>query len=87
MIMTPIRKIQCARFYKYKKQKKNERYIYIYTKSEIIFKKKNNLCYIFIYKNPDTLRYNFFHEIFEISIYIYKKQDTLRYMTFLYTKA
>ena len=33
-----------------------------YTKSQILFKKQDNLRYVFIYKKPDTLRYAIFME-------------------------
>ena len=40
--------------------------LFVYTKSQIIRKKQDNLRNVFIYKNPDTLRYVVFHGIFEI---------------------
>ena len=40
-------------------------------------KKKDNLRYVFIHKNQDTLLYAIFHESFEIYIYIYTKSMTL----------
>ena len=65
---------------------------YLY-KNQTLFKKQDNLLYVFIHKKPDSLRYVIFHEIFEIGNHIYiksmtlrKKQDNLRY-DFLYTKS
>ena len=34
---------------------------FLYTKSQTLRKNQDNLCYSFIYKNPDTLRYAIFH--------------------------
>ena len=43
------------------------RYVtFLYTKSWTLFKKQDNLWYVFIYKNPALLRYAIFHWIFEI---------------------
>ena len=53
----------------------------LYAKSQTHFKRQENLRYVFIHKQPNTLRYAIFHEIFEIG------SDTLRYVTFLYTKS
>ena len=47
-------------------QKEKQIEMFLYTKSQIIRKNQDNFCYIFIYKNPDTLCYAIFHELFEI---------------------
>ena len=56
----------------------------LYTKSQTFRKNQDNLRYIFIYKNLDTLQNTIFHMIFEIEggrgRFIYKKQCTLRYI-------
>ena len=39
---------------------------FLYTKIQTLRKKQENLHYVFIYKNPDTLYYAIFHGIFEI---------------------
>ena len=36
----------------------------LYTKIQALFKKHDNFQYVFIYKNPDTLRYAIFHKLF-----------------------
>ena len=60
--MTPISERQRACFCTYKNQsKKNDTYIYIFKKTDT-FPKASKLNYIFIHKNPDTLR----HAIFRI---------------------
>ena len=56
---------------------------FLYGKTSTLRKKQDNLRYVFIYKNPDTLRYAIFHWIFEIGgggedHFICKKQCTLR---------
>ena len=61
----------------YTKSKKIAKSLYIYTKSQTLFEKQDNLRYVFIHKNPDTLCYTIFYEIFEIGIYIYTKSITL----------
>ena len=53
------------------------RNIYIYTKIQTLCKKQENLRYVFIHKNPNTLRYAIFHDNFEIGICIYTKSMTL----------
>ena len=68
--MTPISERHCARLYIYKKQKKYKTCIYIYIKQD-------NLGYVSIHKNPDSLRYEIFRKIFEIGIYIKSKSMTL----------
>ena len=47
--------------------------------------KARNVCYIFIYKKHDTLRYFIFMKICYCHIYIYLKHETFRYSAFLYT--
>ena len=68
----------------------------MYSKSQTLFKKQDNLRYFFIHKNPHTLRYAIFHEIFKLAfIYIekpwrfalrhvfsLKNPDTLHYAIF-----
>ena len=49
--MTFISKRQRAHFYIYKKLEKCE--TLLYTKIQTLFKKQDNLRYVFIYKNPD----------------------------------
>ena len=73
--MTIISKIQRARLYIYSKGKENCE-TFLCTKSQTLCKKQDNLRHVFIYKNPDTLRYAVFHEIFETGICI-KKTMTL----------
>ena len=46
--------------------------VYIYTKRETIFKKQDNLHYVFIYKKPDTLRYAIFIKLLKLA-FIYTK--------------
>ena len=51
--ITPIGERQRAPFNIYKKVfLRND---YIYTKSQTLFKKQDNLCYVFIHKKPYTL--------------------------------
>ena len=73
---SPVNKRQHASFSIYKNQKQF-RNIYLYTKSQTIFKKQDNLRYVFIHKNPNTLRYAIFLKSFETEIYIYTKCVTL----------
>ena len=65
--MTAIRETQRARFYIYKREKNCE--TFLYTKSQTLCKKQDNLRYVFIYKKPDTLPYAIFHENFGVGIY------------------
>ena len=64
------RKTTCTFLYINKKQNNPE--TLLYTKSRTLRKKQDNFRYVFIYKNPDTLSYAIFHEIFEVGIYIQK---------------
>ena len=80
--ITAIIKRQRACLYIYKKQKNAKPF---YTKSQTLFKKQDNFRHVFIYKNPDTLRYAIFMKFLKLD-FIYKNHDTLRYVTFLYTK-
>ena len=57
--MTPISERQRANLYIYKNQKQI-RNIYIYTKRRTLCKRQDQLSYVFIHKNPDTLRYVMF---------------------------
>ena len=63
--MTPIIERKCARFY-IQKSKKIAKRLYIYTKIQTLFKKQDNLCYIFIHKKPDTLRYAIFMKFLKL---------------------
>ena len=71
--MTSISKRQRAHFYIYKRQKIAKR-LYINTKIQTLLKKQQILRYVFIHKNPNTMCYAIFHEIFETGIYIYTKR-------------
>ena len=98
--MTPIGKRQRARFI-YTKSKKIAKCLYIYTKSQTLCKKQDNLRYVFVHKKQDTLLYAFFMNVLKLEksmtlcvtwrFYIQKarnfeKKDNLRYV-FLYTKS
>ena len=49
----------------YKKNNDSLRYVtFLYTKIWTLPKNQDNLCYIFIYKKPHTLRYAIFSGIF-----------------------
>ena len=66
------------------------RYVtFLYTKSQTLFKKQDNLRYVFIYKKPDTLWHAIFNGIFEIGggggTFLCAKQNSLC-VTFLYAK-
>ena len=87
--MTPISERQRARFYTIKIGKNCETFIYIYSKSQTLFKKQDNFRYDSIHKNPDTLRYAIFMKFWNWPFYIqkawhfalcdvliYKKHDT-----------
>ena len=64
-------KTLCAFLY-IQKAKHCETFIYKYKKPDT-FEKQDNLRYIFIYKNQDTLRYAVLHEIIKIGINIFTK--------------
>ena len=82
--MTPISGKKCTRFYIYKKQKKP---LYINTKSQILFKKQENLRYVFIHKNPYTLRSTIFMIFLKLTfIYIYKSWHFALCNFFIYKK-
>ena len=50
------------------------------TKTQIFFKKQDNSRYIFIYKNPGTLRYALFHWIFDTGVgRAFYKQKTMHF--------
>ena len=84
--MTRNSERQCARFI-YTKSKKNAKHLYIYSKGQTLFKKQDNLRYIFIHKNPNTLLYEILYKCLKLAfMYIYKKHDTFSYVDFLYTK-
>ena len=72
--MNPISQRQRVRFIHIKKIAKN---LYIYARIETLFKKKDNLRYVFIHKKPDNFRYAIFHECFVIDIHIYTERMTL----------
>ena len=64
---------------------------FLYTKYQTLHKKQDNLRYVFIYKNPETLRYAIFYWIFEIGrggggVFLYPKNNALC-ITFLYYKT
>ena len=67
--MTYIIKRQCAHLYIYKSIKIGK---HLYIKSQTLYTKQDNLCYVFVYKKHDTFRYTIFHENFEVGIYIQK---------------
>ena len=63
---------------------------FFYTKSLTLYKKQDNLRYVFILKNPDNLYYAIFHWIFVIDgewggVFICKNKCTLCYV-FRYKK-
>ena len=62
---------------------------FLYSKIQTLRKKQDNLRYVFIYKNPDTLCYTIFYRIFEIGggggAFLYAKNNAL-FVTFLYAK-
>ena len=63
----------------------------MYTKSKkwpnvLVYKKHDNVRYVFIYKKLGTLSYAIFMKILKCG-FIYKKHETLRYVTFLYRKT
>ena len=60
-----------------KKRKQIAKHLHIYIQSDTLCKKQENVYYVFIHKNPETLGYENFHEIFGIVIYIYTKSLTL----------
>ena len=78
------RKTTCAFIYIYKNQKSCK--TFLYTKIQTLCKKQDNFRYVFIIKNPDTLRYAIFKKLLKLA-FIYKKHNTLRYVTFLYKKS
>ena len=80
--MTTNSKRQRERLYIYKNGKKCE--TFLYSKSQTLCKKRDNFCYVFIYKNPDTLCYAIFMNFLKLA-FVYKKHDTLRYVKFLYS--
>ena len=49
--------------FKYKKHDTLRYVTFLYTKSDTLRKKQDNLRYVFIYKNPETLRYGIFYII------------------------
>ena len=80
------RKILCI--FLYIQKEKIAKHLYISTKIQTLCKKQDNSHYVFINKNPDTLRSAIFMKFLKLTfIYIYKNHDTLRYVTFLYTKS
>ena len=71
--MTLIGERQRARFYKYKKQKNCETFVYIYTKKLDTLQNQDNLCYLSIHKKLDTLRYAILMKFLKLGfIYIQK---------------
>ena len=68
--MAAISERQCARLYIYIIIKKLRNVLY--TKRQTLYKKQDNVRYVFIHKKQDTLRSAIFHENFEVGIYIQK---------------
>ena len=58
---------------------------FLYTKSQTLFKKLDDIRYVFTYKKPYTLRYGIFMKFLKLA-FIYKKHKTLCYVTFLTIK-
>ena len=87
IIMTPISESQRGPFYRYKKQKLGNDYIYM--RDAWHFAKSKIICVTFLFTKSRTLYVTrFFMKFLKLGfIYIYKKHDTLRYVTFLYTKS
>ena len=52
----------------------------------MLFKKQDNLRYVFVYKSSDNLHCAIFQDFFNWHLLIYKKHNTLSYVTFLHTK-
>ena len=73
--MNTIIERRLAHFYIFKKQKNCE--TFLYTKIQTLFKKQDNLRYVYIYIEQDTLRYVIFMKILKFA-FIYKNHDTLR---------
>ena len=70
--MAPTGERQRARFI-YTKSKKIAKCLYIYTKSQTLYKKQDNLRYVFFHKKQDTLLYAVFHEFLKLAfIYVQK---------------
>ena len=59
---------------------------FLYTKTQTLFKKLDNLRYVFIYKKQYTLRYGILMKFSHLA-FICKKHDTFRYVTFNIQKA
>ena len=63
--------------------KKHDTFCYVTflnTQSETLRKKQDNLRYVSIYKNPDTLRYAIFMEFLKLAeggAYLYAKNNAL----------
>ena len=73
-----------AHVYIDKKQKKL-RHVFIYTKSQTLFKKLDNFRYVFMYKMPYTWRYEILMKRLTLA-FKYKKHEILRYVTFFIYK-
>ena len=59
--------------------------VYIYIKSQTLFKNQDNFRYVLYIKSYKLHVTQFFMKILKLA-FINKKHDTLRYVTFLYTK-
>ena len=62
---------------------------FLYIKSQTLRKMQDNLRYVFMFKNPNTLHYEIFHSIFEIGgvgeTFLLAKNNPIC-VTFLYPK-
>ena len=75
------RKITCT--FLYIQKAKKIRKIKLTTKSQALCKKKDNLRYVSIHKNYDTLRHVIFpFLVLNWYLFIYKAHDTFCYVTF-----
>ena len=84
--MTPISKRHCARYYIYKKKQNDKMFKYIYKRQDTL-QKSTKFALYFTHKQPDTLRYAIFDDLFgKRHLYILKKYEILRHVMFLYTK-
>ena len=77
--MIPIRK---------RNAKKMAKRLNIYRKIPTLFKKQENLRYVFIHKKPDTLRYTIFMKFLKLAfIYIQRARHFALSEVFIYTKS
>ena len=78
------RKTTCTLYIK--KSQNCDTFIYIYTKSQTLCKKQDNLRYVLFTKSLTLYVTRFFMKFWDWHLYIYIKHENLRYVTFLYTK-